>query len=119
MKIAISSVGPDLESSLDLRFGRARQFVIFDKTTNKCSFIENTPSLSSAQGAGIQTAQLLIENDVDVVISGHCGPKAHKVLMVAGIKVFLSKEMKVKEALNAFNTGLLVEAGEADVEGHW
>lgn len=119
MIIALSTSGADLSAPLDSRFGRAEAFLIFD--TEKRSFFlkSNDQNLNAAQGAGIQSAQNVAETGAQAVISGHCGPKAFKVLSAAKISVYPSTAETVQEALDLFEKGLLTESKDADVEGHW
>lgn len=61
---------------------------------------------------------------MEAVITGHCGPKAFRTLSVAGIKLFTGAEGTVADTLKRFRMkrfreGMLAEAEEADVEGHW
>lgn len=119
MKIAISSAGKTLEAAVELRFGRATGFLIYDTAVNRYTFIDNAQQLNAAQGAGIQSAGNVVNSGADAVISGHCGPKAIRVLKSAGVKVFLTEKQTVREALELFRLGELREITEADVEGHW
>jgi len=119
MKIAVTSKGKEIESETDKRFGRAYGFIIFDTEKNDFSFVNNTQNLEASQGAGIQAAQIISEQDADVLLTGHCGPKAFKVLSAAGVKIYTGAEGSVQEALNNFNNGELQEITSADVEGHW
>ncbi len=41
----------------------------------------------------------------DVVVTGHCGPKAFRVLRAAGIKVFNSEAATVANALELYRAG--------------
>ncbi|NTW26680.1 MAG: diguanylate cyclase, partial [Lentimicrobium sp.] len=41
MKIAITSTGNSMESTIDQRFGRCAYFVIYDSTTRSIDFIPN------------------------------------------------------------------------------
>jgi predicted Fe-Mo cluster-binding NifX family protein len=52
------------------------------------------------------------------VVTGHCGPKAFRVLSAAGVKVYNTDAPTVAEALDRFRAGKLVPADAADVEGH-
>jgi predicted Fe-Mo cluster-binding NifX family protein len=119
MRIAFSSTGRDLESDVDPRFGRAAFFVIVDSATMDIETVENTQSLNLSQGAGIQAAQTIAENHVDCVITGHCGPKAFKVLQTAGVKIMTGAKGKVADAVRQYENGELEVAEQADVEGHW
>lgn len=109
MKIAITSQGTDVHSLIDSRFGRCRYFYIYETDTKTGEVIDNGDSISLVQGAGIQTAQTLVEKDVVGVITGFCGPKAFKVLAESSIKVFSLENETVQEAINRFLENKLVE----------
>jgi predicted Fe-Mo cluster-binding NifX family protein len=119
MKIAFSTSGSTLDSPLDTRFGRAPHFLIFDLDTETFQVVDNRQSLDSAQGAGIQSAETVARQGVKALVSGHCGPKAFRVLQAAGIRIFTSNAGTVRDALEQYRAGSLAEAGSADVEGHW
>ena len=119
MRIAISSTGKELESNLDPRFGRAAYFIILDAETMDFKAVENTQNLNLSQGAGIQAGKTVADHHVDTLITGHCGPKAFKVLQRAGIKIVTGAGGKVTDAIDQFKKGELKMASEADVEGHW
>lgn len=119
MKIAISATQTDVEASVDERFGRAHSFMIYDSDSNTWQSIENNPNLNAVQGAGIQTAQMLANSGAQVVLTGHCGPKAFRVLDAAGIKVYTGCSGTVSQALAAFQKDELTPAENADVQGHW
>ncbi|MPN06154.1 hypothetical protein SDC9_153410 [bioreactor metagenome] len=119
MKIAITSMGDALQVLMDGRFGRARNFVIWDTASRTEYAIGNDQNWNAPQGAGIQAAMTVINAGVDAVITGHCGPKAFRVLHEAGVKVYLTTALTGQEALARFEQGLLIEAANADVEGHW
>ena len=119
MKIALTTSGRDLNAPLDSRFGRAPLFLIYDLDANTFDVVDNQQNLNAAQGAGIQSAQNIARLGVSALVSGHCGPKAFRVLQAAGIKIYNSSAASVKEALDLFRAGNLHEASSADVEGHW
>ena len=119
MKIAISAVEPKIESAVDQRFGRARFFAVYNSETEEYVFLDNEIQLNAAQGAGIQTAEMLAKAGAGAVLTGHCGPNAFKVLTAAGIAVYTSESVTIAEALKRFLNGELKSSGSADVEGHW
>ena len=119
MKLAITSTGKALDSNLDPRFGRAAYFIIVDPETMAFEVVENSQNLNLTQGAGIQAGKTIVDNHVDVVITGHCGPKAFKVLQQAGVKVVTGAGGRVTDAVAQFITGKLEISAEADVQGHW
>ena len=85
MRVAVTCQGEDLEADVDSRFGRASKFLLVDTEKMAFELIENIQSLDLPQGAGIQTAQNIIQHSPDVVLTGNCGPKAFKVLKAAGV----------------------------------
>jgi len=124
MKLLITSTGKTLESDVDPRFGRAQFFILYDTESEEFSVVDNVQSLNQPSGAGIQAAQNVVESGAEAVISGNCGPKAFKVLSaaglkVAGLKVYLCSEGTVKEAIEKYKKGNLVESVNANVQGHW
>ena len=119
MKIAITSSGENIDNEIDLRFGRAKGFIIYETNDDTFEFIDNIQNLEAAQGAGIQAAQNVVNKNIEAVITGHCGPKAFKVLSTSGVKVYTVNECKIKEVIEKFKNGELQEAASADVEGHW
>ena len=119
MRLAITSTGKELDSDLDLRFGRTAYFMIVDPETMKCEAVENSQNLDLPQGAGIQAGKTVADHKVDVLITGHCGPKAFKVLQNAGVKIMTGARGKVTDAIEQFKNGELKISSQADVEGHW
>lgn len=119
MKIAISSQDGKLSSPVEQRFGRCPAFIIFDTETGNSETLDNSKSLNSAGGAGIQTAQALSNLDVDVIITGHLGPNAHRTLTAANIKGYTGTGMNAQDAIKAFEEGKLALIAGADVAGHW
>lgn len=119
MKIGISSLGETLASEVDVRFGRAAYFIIYDTDEGSFSCIDNAQNVESMQGAGIQAAQNVINTGAKALITPNCGPNAYKVLSSAGIKVFKCGDGKVEDIINEFKNGTLEELNNANVDGHW
>jgi len=119
MKIAFTTSGEDLKSPLDSRFGRAAKFLIYDLDSTAFEVVDNQQNLNAAQGAGIQSAETVARLGAKTLVTGHCGPKAFRVLNAAGIKIFNSSAPTVAEALEEYRAGKLVQAASADVESHW
>lgn len=119
MKIAVTTTGDTMESTLDMRFGRAKKFLIFNSETQEYQIFDNTQNLNAAQGAGIQAAQNVASLGVAAVITGHVGPKAYAVLNQANIKIYNTNASTVVEALEKFSKNELTAANNADVDGHW
>jgi len=119
MKLAVTSQGSDLKSSVDPRFGRAKCFVIVDTETGQFSSADNSANLNAAQGAGIQAGRKVVELGVAAVVTGHVGPKAFATLQAGGVKVYTGATGTVADAVEQFKAGKLKQSVAADVEGHW
>ncbi len=119
MKIVFTASGDDLSAPLDPRFGRAAKFLVYDLEAGTFEITDNSQNLNAAQGAGIQAAEQICRLGAGALVTGHCGPKAFRVLSAAGVKVYNTDAATVAQALERFRSGGLKEASSADVEGHW
>ncbi|MFC1726694.1 NifB/NifX family molybdenum-iron cluster-binding protein [candidate division KSB1 bacterium] len=119
MKIVVTSTGETLDSEVDARFGRTKKFILYDTESENFSVIDNEQNLELASGAGIQTANNIINAGAETVITPNCGPKAFKALNAAGIKIFICEEKKVNDVINDFIFGKLEEIKDPNVNGHW
>ena len=119
MKLAITAYSENLDSAFCSAFGRAPCFVIWDTDRKTSATLNNLQNKNAAQGAGIQAAQTIVKSGARLLVTGHCGPKAFRVLAAAGIKVSYTSAKTVADALQSYQSGELSEALVADVEGHW
>jgi len=106
MKIAVSTTGQTLDSTVEARFGRCPYFLIVNPATLEFEAIANTNS-GLGGGAGIQSAQLLAEKGASVVLTGRCGPNALQVLEKAGIRVVTGVTGSVSQVVQEFTAGSL------------
>jgi predicted Fe-Mo cluster-binding NifX family protein len=86
MKIAITSTGTELDSTVEPRFGRCPYFALVDTETGGFEAKAN-PFRDAAGGAGVQAAQWVADRGVSVLLTGRCGPKAAAVLDDADIRI--------------------------------
>ena len=119
MKLIFTTSGNNLDALLAPSFGRTRNFLLYDPESGTSQLISNQQNLNAAQGAGIQAAQTIVKAGAQALITGHCGPKAFRVLEAAGVKVYNTDAPTIAEALARFRAGKLTEAMAANVEGHW
>jgi predicted Fe-Mo cluster-binding NifX family protein len=119
MKVVVTSQGKEMNSEMDPRFGRANCFIVVDTDTGEHQVVDNTQNINAAQGAGIQAAQSVARLKAQAVLTGHCGPKAFRVLNEAGIKIYTGAEGTVQAAVEKLKAGEYKAAGSPDVEGHW
>ncbi len=119
MKIAVTSTDGAMDGKVDERFGRCRKVIIYDPETKEVRIVDNSTNMGLAQGAGIQTAQNILNTGARAVISGHVGPKAFQALSAAGIEVYSAIGMTVNEALSQLQEGRLSKLAGADASSHW
>jgi predicted Fe-Mo cluster-binding NifX family protein len=119
VKIAITSLGKDLDSEIDPRFGRAAYILIVDLDGNEVEVIDNSENVNAFKGAGIQAAAMLSKSGAEVLLTGYCGPNAFKTLRAAGVKVVNDVSGTVKDAVYSFNAENAKYADSANVEANW
>jgi len=64
------------------------------------------PNSEAAQGAGIQSAQLISNKNVGTVLTGNCGPNAQRTLQSSNIKVITGFTGKALDALSKYKNGM-------------
>ncbi len=104
MKVAIAADSPD--GNISPVLGRAPYFIIYDTDKDTRDVIKN-PYVFAYGGAGIQTAQMLAEKGVNIVVSaGFPGPNASLILGQAGIS-HVQLAGKVDDAIKMARKGEL------------
>ncbi|MEA3475076.1 MAG: NifB/NifX family molybdenum-iron cluster-binding protein [Candidatus Cloacimonadota bacterium] len=120
MKIAFTTTGKGWDAQVDRRFGRANGFFIFDEDSDKEKYISNKQNMNAMGGAGVQSAQNIINLKIDALVTGNMGPRAFQILNSAGIKIYLAEEnLTIKEAYDAFRNNELKELADPNVSSHW
>ena len=115
MKIAITSTGPTLDDAVETRFGRCAYFLIIDPDTMEFEALAN-PNITLGGGAGIQSAQLMADKGVSVVLTGNCGPNAFKTFGAAGIQVITAVNGQVRQAVQQYTAGALADTTPSNVQ---
>lgn len=118
MKIAVSSNGPDLDSVVDPRFGRCAYLVIVDTENMQHEAVSN-PNVGAGGGAGISTAQMVVDKGAQAVLTGNVGPNAFGVLDQAGISVYTGISGTVRQAAERFKAGGMSSTTSPTVGGHF
>ena len=118
MKIAVSSSGKTLDSSLDPRFGRCAWFLVIDPADMRYEAFDNQ-SAAQSSGAGIQAAQFLAEKNVSAVITGHVGPNAVQTLSAAGIEIFAQQQGTIREVVERYKSSGLKPTAQSTVGRHF
>jgi predicted Fe-Mo cluster-binding NifX family protein len=117
-KIAVTSTGPTLDDTVEPRFGRCAYFLIIDSDGLDFEPMEN-PNIALGGGAGIQSAQLMANKGVSVVLTGNCGPNAFQTFGAAGIQVITGITGQVRKAVERFKAGELSPISGPSVQSHF
>lgn len=92
--VSNNSKNPDIDD----RFGRCSMFCIIN-VNNEYRIIENSGK-NLGSGAGAHVVKLLVDGNVNTIISPHIGPKAMTAIKALDLKVFHVGDAKtVAEAL--------------------
>ncbi len=104
MKVAITSTGKSLESTIDPRFGRCAFFVICDLETGSTEFLSN-PNKDASNGAGPASVKFVADKGVSKIISGEFGMKIKSILDDLSIQMISVKEHSktIKEIIEMLN----------------
>ena len=119
MKVAVASQGPDLNSQVAPRFGRAQCFLIVDTTSGVFTVRDNSRNPSTAHTAGMQTAGAIVSLGVDAAITGSIGPKAFATLQAANVAVYTVASEAVEDILEKLKAGRLQPTQKANMQEHW
>ncbi|PKM85710.1 MAG: dinitrogenase iron-molybdenum cofactor biosynthesis protein [Firmicutes bacterium HGW-Firmicutes-11] len=119
MKIAIPMDDKTMEGDVCISFGRAPYFLFYDIETKDVVFIENSAATSQG-GAGIKAAQMVVDNQVDALLTPRCGENAAEVLNAANVKIYKTSSASVQDNIAAFEEGTLPLLDEihAGFHGH-
>lgn len=109
MKICVTSQGQDLKSKIDPRFGRCYYFLVLNEEGELVKSVYN-PGSKISKGAGIKAAQSIVDEEIEVVITGKIGPNASSVLQENDIKIYIGlSEVDCSEAFEMYKEGSLEE----------
>jgi predicted Fe-Mo cluster-binding NifX family protein len=116
MKAAISAMGPELESPVDPRFGRCAYIIFYDTDTDDWEAMPNA-NRDASGGAGIRTAQAVVDRGCEAVVTGNIGPNAMQVF-AAQMAVYTGFSGTAAEAAQALKEGSLTATSNPNVAGH-
>jgi predicted Fe-Mo cluster-binding NifX family protein len=102
---------------VEARFGRSDYFLMIDPDTLDFDALPN-PNISLRSGAGPQSAQLMANKGISVVLTGNCGPNAFKTFGAAGIEVITGVTGQVRHAVELFKSGKMAKAAESNVQSN-
>lgn len=109
MKICVTAQGQNLKSKIDPRFGRCDYFLVLNEDGELVKNLSN-PGSKTSKGAGIKAAQAIVDEEIDVVITGKIGPNASSVLQENNIKIYVGlSEVNCSEAFGMYKEDSLKE----------
>lgn len=117
MRVAISAMGPEYSSPVDPRFGRCRFLIFHDSETGEWEAVPNE-NMDASGGAGIRTAQMVLNREAAAVITGNVGPNAMEVLLAGNVLVYTGVKGTVESALQQIKDGNLTAADSPNAAVH-
>jgi predicted Fe-Mo cluster-binding NifX family protein len=106
MRIALPVNDKDIKSEICPSFGRTPYFLIYDTAEKSSVFLDNLAAQSTG-GAGIKTAQMLVDQSIKVIIAPRYGENAAKVLIDGDIKVYKNIAGTAEENIKAYENNQL------------
>ncbi len=103
MKIAIATNTGGLDDTVSQVFARAPTFTIAEIEGGEIKDVRviQNPAAAAGGGAGIQAAQILINEGVHAVIAGNFGPNASGLLAQTGISMISAPGTRVEDAVKS------------------
>lgn len=113
MKICIASESRGgLDDMVSMHFGRCPVFTIVEVENGEIRNVYVVPNqgAKSASGAGIQAAQIVINEGCNVAIAGAIGPNSAQALQMANVDMRTSPPIKIGDAVMQYIQGQLPPA---------
>jgi predicted Fe-Mo cluster-binding NifX family protein len=108
MKICVPTNGSDgMKDTVCEHFGRAPTFTVVDTESGKVNVLPNT---SEHMGGVGKPPEQIAGTGAEVMICSGLGPRAVQMFESYGIRVYLGASGSVKNAIDLWKTGKLVEA---------
>lgn len=96
MIIAVPAESQSLDSPICQSFGRAPFYCIYDSETERSRFIENT-AVKASGGAGVEAAQLLVDQGVQILITYRLGEHAARILNAADAQILKAVDLSIAD----------------------
>ena len=117
MKVAVSANEAGLDAAASPIFGRCASYVFVD-TDDLTAMTMQNPAVGASGGAGIQAAQLVIQQGAQAVITGNIGPNALQVFQAAGVPVYTFGGGTVRQAIAELQAGSLGQVTQPTARAH-
>lgn len=106
MKIAITSNGAELDSTISNKLGTAPYLIILDTETWDYEVISN-PGHSNERGAGVKALIIIVNKKVKKILTGYCNPDISRQLKENDIEVITGIEGNLNEVIQKYKKGIL------------
>ncbi len=111
MIIAVPAENQSLDSAICQSFGRAPFYCIYDTESESSRFIDNSAKEASG-GAGVEAAQLLVDENVGALITFRLGENAARVLRAANTTLLKAVNLSIADNVANFLEKKLVDLDE-------
>jgi predicted Fe-Mo cluster-binding NifX family protein len=121
--VAVPSLGNGgLNDGMSSRFGRCGSFTFVELANNEIKSVKAVPNhaANAMGGAGIQAAQIIGNNNANIVIAGFLGPNAANALNSLNLKILHvpNENISIQEVINLYVEGNLKELTSSNVGSH-
>lgn len=106
MIIGMPADKEDKNSPVSGSFGRSPFYFIYNDETGEGEFIVNDAAKAQG-GAGVKAASLVVEKNVDAIITPQLGENAAMVIKAANVKMYQSKDGSLMENVLYLKDGKL------------
>lgn len=104
MKIVFPLAGDGAEGQLGHCFGRAATLLVYNSETDGRALLAN-PAADARSGAGLTLTEQVVALGAVVMVARACGVKALHAFARAGVKVYLTDNPGVEDALEDMRRG--------------
>lgn len=113
MKIAVTSEGKTAKSRVAPLTAPNTGFVIYDVNNLKFGFMNSSTGQPPFLDDDTQTARMMADAGVDVLVVGGISSETLGVLVKTGLRIYESMNVTVLEAIEALKLNLLPAIGNA------
>lgn len=106
MKIALPTVDNKENTKVSEHFGRSNYFFFYDTTSKTFEVVPNK-NKDGQGGVGIKSSELILNSDIDVLITPRLGEKALRVLREGNIEIMKTVDKTALENIELYLKGEL------------
>lgn len=120
MRVAVATQQGGLSDQVSPMVGRAPTYTLvkLEDDQIKNSSVMRNQFAQSASGAGVQAAQMLVNEGIEVILGGNFGPNLANIFNRAGVEMYQVQGETVESAVNQYLQGELRKATDATAPVH-